>query len=186
MNQKWGKSTLSNWISTSFSVIIILYSIKTHDPCRLHAVVQNKSLTSHQYSQWVPSFDTPYSWRLHKQIVIDRGRGVSLDSQSKQLYMKSKSPGWMLSHTQLQRFNRHLNSTSASLSPLCYIATVKGPCNIVFLWRGVWEGRILSSLLHHGWVPSIPAWAQEPAVFLYQYCCKATENSWKWKKDEMK
>lgn len=54
------------------------------------------------------SFKTPYSRKLHKQIVIDRGGGVSLDSQSKQLYMKSKPPGWILSHTLSQRFNRHL------------------------------------------------------------------------------
>lgn len=44
--------------------------------------------------------------------------------------MKSKLPGWILSHTRSQRLNRHLNSTSATVSPLCCIGIVRRPCNI--------------------------------------------------------
>lgn len=61
--------------------------------------VWDKPLAPHQYSQWVPSFKTPYSRKLHKQIVIDHGGGIGLDSQSTQLYMKSEPQGWNLSHT---------------------------------------------------------------------------------------
>lgn len=75
-------------------------------------------------------FKAPYCWKLHKQIVIDLGGSVNLDSQSKQLYMKSKLPAWIFSHTRSQRLNRHLNSTSAIVCHLCCIGSVKGPCNI--------------------------------------------------------
>lgn len=49
----------------------------------------DKPSTSHKYSQWALPFKSTYSWKLHKQIVIDRGGGVRFDSQSKQLYMDS-------------------------------------------------------------------------------------------------
>lgn len=114
--------------------------------------VLDKPLAPHQYSQWVPSFKTPYSCKLHKQIVIDHGGGVSLDSQSKQLYIKSKPLGWILSHARSQRLNRHVNSMSATVSPLRCTGIVKGPCNIFFPEVERWARRCTSA----GCLPSQP------------------------------
>lgn len=88
-------------------------------------------------------------------------------------------PGWILSHTHStleETFKRHICHSV----PLCCAAVVKGPC-ILFYFILFFGGWTLNSLLHYSCVLTNPAQNQEPAVFLYQYCCKATENCWKWK-----
>lgn len=126
----------------------------------------------HQYSQWVPSFKTPYSCKLHKQIVIDHSGGVSLDSQSKQLYMKSKPPGGILTHT--HRFNRHLKQHFCH----CVTSLLYWQCKRTFVifWGFFFRGCCQA---HYGWVPSIPVRLQEPAVFYINMPEKFAENE-KW------
>lgn len=129
----------------------------------------------HQYSQWVPSFKTPYSCKLHKQIVIDHGGGVSLDSQSKQLYMKSKPPGWILSQTLSQCFNRHLKQH------FCHCVTSllhwqrKRTSAVFWFFSPRLTAELPGALRLGAFHPSPTSGASS---LLYQY---AREICWKWK-----
>lgn len=100
-----------------------------------------------------------YSCKLHKQIVIDHGEGVSLDNQSKQLYVKSKPPGWIRSHMRPQRFDRHSNSASAT----CHLSLVCCRRTLFFCFFVRLNAAVRLAAFHP------PAWAQEPAVFFFLY-----------------